>query len=287
MKLGVIIDGISRDLAHALAVMDEFNLDHAELQYVWDKEIGDHDPQEIRAMRDLLTAHGKQVSCLSRHVLAGTTVANRPNDSLHSKHMEALKRVIDAAHALGSPRVRIMSPKKETILWGGGGAEEWNVAKGAWEAALALVAPTVELAKSEGIQLVTETGNGTMVNSCYTGRKLIDDLDALDTLKLLWDPANCCWCHETAYPDGYRQTRGGYLGHVHMKDVRVDTPRATLTNHRLGEGQLGGQFQSIADALREDGYGGVVSFESVYRPPGGNFEAGFRECIDEFRRIFG
>ncbi|MCR9058045.1 MAG: hypothetical protein NXI02_11980 [Rhodobacteraceae bacterium] len=33
MKLGVICDGISRDLKHALTVMDEFGLDYAELQF--------------------------------------------------------------------------------------------------------------------------------------------------------------------------------------------------------------------------------------------------------------
>ena len=34
MKLGVICDGISRDLAHTVDVMDEFGLDYAELQFV-------------------------------------------------------------------------------------------------------------------------------------------------------------------------------------------------------------------------------------------------------------
>ena len=33
MKLGVICDGISRDLAHAIDVMDEFDLEYAELQF--------------------------------------------------------------------------------------------------------------------------------------------------------------------------------------------------------------------------------------------------------------
>ena len=42
MKLGVISDGISRDLGHALKVMKEFSIDYAELQYVGDKEVGDH-----------------------------------------------------------------------------------------------------------------------------------------------------------------------------------------------------------------------------------------------------
>jgi len=287
MKLGVICDGISRDLSHAVDVMDEFGLDYAELQFVGDTEVGDHSAREIAEIDTLLRDRGKPVSCLSRHVFAGTTSANRPGDELHTKHMDALKRVIDMAHVVGSPLVRIMTQKKEQILWGKNGAEKWNVAHGAWDTMAPMIAPAVELAKAEGVTLVVETGNGTMVNSNYTARKLIDELDAKDTLKVLWDPANNCWCHERAWPDGYDVVRGGYLGHVHIKDVQVDTPRATLEVRRMGEGQLADQFQPIADALRADGYDGVISFESVYHPGNGDFEAGFRLCIDRFKEIFG
>ncbi|MCP4380357.1 MAG: sugar phosphate isomerase/epimerase [Hyphomicrobiales bacterium] len=287
MKLGVICDGISRDLAHALEVMDEFDLEYAELQFVWDKEVGDHDAGEIARIKDLLDRHNKPVACLSRHIFAGMTTANRPGDDLHTKHMDALKRVIAMAHVVESPLVRIMTSKKEQILWGRNGAEKWNVAKGAWDSLPPLIAPAVELAKAEGVTLVVETGNGTMVNSNYTARKLIDDLDARDTLKVLWDPANNCWCHERAFPDGYEEVRNGYLGHVHIKDVQVDTPRATLEVRRMGEGQLADEFQPIADALRADGYDGVVSFESVFHPGDGDFEAGFRQCIGRFKDVFG
>ncbi len=290
MKLGVICDGISRDLAHALAVMDEFDLEYAELQYVGEHEVGDHSKQQIADIRDLLLGHGKPVSCLSRHIFAGLTTANRPGDALHTAHMDALKRVIEMAHEVGSPLVRIMTSKKEQILWGKNGAEQWNVATGAWDTLPPLIAPAVELARAEGLTLVVETGNGTMVNSNYTARKLIDDLDARDTLKVLWDPANNCWCHELAWPDGYNELKGGYLGHVHIKDVQVDTPRATLEVRKMGEGQLGPLFQPIADALREETidnqYNGVISFESVYNTGDGNFEKGFRECIELFKTIF-
>lgn len=286
MKLGVICDGISRDLAHAVDVMDEFGLQYAELQFVGDTEVGDHTGQEIREIDGLLRDRGKPVSCLSRHVFAGMTGANKPGDDLHRKHMDALKRVIDMAHIVGSPLVRIMTPKKEQILWGHNGAERWNVAHGAWDAMLPLIAPAVELARAEGVTLVVETGNGTMVNSNYTGRKLIDDLDAKDALKVLWDPANNCWCHETAWPDGYDEVKDGYLGHVHIKDVQVDTPRATLEVRKMGQGQLANQFQPMAEALRADGYDGVISFESVYHPGNGNFEDGFRQCIGVFKEHF-
>lgn len=287
MKLGVICDGISRDLAHTVDVMDEFDLQYAELQFVGDTEVGDHTPAEIAQIDRLLRDRGKPVSCLSRHIFAGMTTANTPGDADHTKHMDALKRVIEMAHTVGSPLVRIMTNKKEQILWGHNGAERWNVAHGAWDKTLPLIAPACDVARDAGVTLVVETGNGTMVNSNYTARKLIDDLDAKDVLKVLWDPANNCWCHERAYPDGYETVRGGYLGHVHIKDVTVDTPRATLTVKKMGEGQLADQFQPIAEALRADSYDGVISFESVYHPGNGDFEAGFRACIGQFKEIFG
>lgn len=287
MKLGVICDGISRDLAHAVDVMDEFGLEYAELQFVGDTEVGDHSAAEIREIDALLRDRGKPVSCLSRHVFAGMTTANVPGDELHTRHMDALRRVIDMAHVVGSPLVRIMTNRKEQILWGRNGAEKWNVAHGAWDRTLPLIAPACEVARDAGVTLVVETGNGTMVNSNYTARKLIDDLVAKDVLKVLWDPANNCWCHERAWPEGYDEVRDGYLGHVHIKDVQVDTPRATLEVRRMGEGQLADQFAPVAGALRDDGYDGVISFESVYHPGNGDFEAGFRLCIDRFKALFG
>jgi len=287
MKLGVICDGISRDLKHTVDVMDEFDLEYAELQFVGEKEVGDHTDQEIREIKALLEDRGKPVSCLSRHIFAGMTTANKPGDELHKKHMDALKRVISMAHEVGSPLVRIMTSKKEQILWGRNGAEKWNVAKGAWDTLPPLIAPACDLARAEGVTLVVETGNGTMVNSNYTARKLIDDLDAKDVLKVLWDPANNCWCHEQAFPNGYNEVKDGYLGHIHIKDVQVDTPRALLEVRQLGEGQLANQFSPMVDALKADNYSGVISLESVYHNGDGDFENGFRQCIGLFKSLFG
>lgn len=287
MKLGVICDGISRDLGHAVNVMDEFGVEYAELQFVWDAEVGDHTPQQVREIDSLLRERGHPVCCLSRHIFAGMTKYNVPGDDLHVAHMDALRRVIDMAHVVGSPLVRIMTPKKEQILWGAHGAEQWNVANGAWDAMLPLIAPACDAARDAGVTLVVETGNGTMVNSNWTARKLIDDLGAKDVLQILWDPANNCWCHEVCYPDGYETAKDRYIGHIHIKDVEVDTPKATLDVRPMGQGQLAGQYPPLAEALREDGYEGVVSFESVYHPGNGDFEAGFRQNIALFKDLFG
>ncbi len=286
MKLGVICDGISQDLKVALDVMDQHSLDYAELQFVNEKEVGDHTEKEIKEIKHLLRDHGKPVSCLSRHIFAGLTAANDPGDEAHLTHLDYLKRVIEMARELDCPLVRIMSPKKEAIIWGRNGAEKWNVASGAWEKTVQLVAPAVEIARTEQITLVIETGNGIMINSNYMARKLIDELDAKDSLKVLWDPGNNCWCHELAYPDGYNELQDGYLGHIHIKDLTVNTPHATLEIKKMGAGQLGPLFLPIANALRADNYDGVVSFESVYHPGNGDFKAGFDECIDTFVQLF-
>jgi len=36
-----------------------------------------------------------------------------------------------------------------------------------------------------------------------------------------------------------------------------------------------------------DNYNGVISFESVYHNGDGNFENGFRSCVETFKSLFG
>ena len=297
MRLSVITDGISRDLDHALAVMADHGLREAELQYVrtaeGDREVGDLSDGDRRKVREALAAREMRVPCISRHLFAGQVMATaRPGDEEHTRHMEALRRCIAFAHELADlspanepPLVRIMTGRKEAILFGAHGAEVWNVAHGAWDAQLPLVAPAVDLARREGVRLAVETGNGTMVNSCHTARRLIDDLDAAGVLGVLWDPANNRWCKENPL-EGYAAIRD-HLLHVHIKDVHADPPRAMLEVRPLGEGELGPHLPAIAQALRADGYKGAVSYESVFHPGNGDFEAGFRGNVERFRELFG
>ena len=199
--------------------------------------------------------------------------------------MGALRRCIAEAKALDCTLVRIMSFRKEMILFGSGGAEEWNVATGAWDAFKRLLAPALELAESEGVTLVVETGNNAMVTSGYLARRLVDEMGSA-RLKVLWDPGNGLYCAEPAYPDGYAAVHG-CLAHVHVKDVWVDIPKATVRQCRFGEGQMSAYFDDIAAGLARDGYDGVVSLESVYRPACGTFEDGFRASFPAYRAAFG
>ena len=285
-QLGVITDGISREFEHALVVMREHGLRHAELQYVWDKEVGDLSDSQLGHVQDLVRQYGIRVCCVSRHNFAGMGVGSTDvGGEAHSLHMDKLGRCIVEAKALECGLVRIMSFRKEMILFGSGGAEAWNVATGAWDKLRVLLAPAVDLAEREGVTLVVETGNNAMVTSGWLGRRLVEEMGS-DRLRVLWDPGNSLYCAEAAYPNGYEALRG-CLGHVHIKDLRVDIPKATVEQCRFGTGQMARYLEDIAEALERDRFSGAVSFESVYRPAGGSFEDGFRASFPEFQRIFG
>lgn len=286
-KLGVIADGISREFEHALSVMNEFGLEYAELQFVWDKEVGDHSDAQVAKIQALIKGHGVQVPCISRHVFGGISVNEMTLEHpTYLEQLDGLRRCIAMAKAVGSPLVRTMAFKKEMILFGRNGADQWNEATGAWDNLVKLMAPAVQIAEDENMTLVVETGNNSMITSAWLGRKLIDTLGS-KRLKLMWDPCNSLYCNERAYPDGYNAIKGETLGHIHMKDSMINIPHATLTCTQLNQGDMARYMPDIASSLKRDGYDGVISLESVYRPDGGTFEDGFRASIGAFKELFG
>ena len=286
MKLGVITDGISRDLEHALKVMKETEIPYAELQFVWDKEIGDQLPEEIHKIKELIMQYHVKVPCITRHNFVGLSVmTTTPEDEAYQKHFEGLKRCIYIAKELGTHQVRVMSCRKEMIIFGYNGAERWVASTGAWDNLLKLMEAPVRLAEDEGITLAVETGNNAMITSGYLARKLIDDLGSKH-LKVIWDIPNTLYCADIPYPDAYEEIKN-HIGHIHIKDCKADISKATVQFCPLGKGDMAPYLEDIADALRKDNYQGVVSLESVYKPDNGTFEDGYRECLPAFKEIFG
>jgi len=286
-KLGVITDGISRDLEHALQVATEADLEYAELQFVWDKEVGDLDDVQMAKALALVEKYGVKVSSITRHNFVGLLVGEvEVGDALHQKHMAALQRCIDMAKAFNTKIVRTMSFRKEMIIFGYNGAEDWNASRGAWDKLIELLTPAVKLAEANDIVLSVETGNNAMITSAVLARKFIDDMGS-DNLRLMWDPANTLYCGEVVYPDGFDALRGGYISHVHMKDCRVDIAGAAVWQCEMGTGEMAPYLDGIAEGLKEENYDGVVSLESVYHPDGGTYEDGFRASVGRFKEIFG
>ena len=90
MKTGVITDGISTDFEHALKVMDEFGLQFAELQFVWDKEVGFLHDAEVQTVNELLDQHQIKVSNICHHIFAGMPMTTKPGEPLHVQHLSLI-----------------------------------------------------------------------------------------------------------------------------------------------------------------------------------------------------
>ena len=189
------------------------------------------------------------------------------------------------AKAVEAPLVRTMSFRKEMILFGGNGAQDWIVSQGAWDRFLKLMEAPVRLAEDEEMTLVVETGNNSMITSGYLGRKFVDAMGS-DRLRILWDIPNTMYCTDIPYPDAYDEIKD-IIGHIHIKDAVANIARATVVFQPLGKGDVAPYLDDIVGALKRDGYSGGISYESVYRPDDGTFEDGFRASVGKFREVFG
>ena len=278
-KLGTITDGISRDFEYALDTMVETGLEYVELQYLWEKQVGDLTDADIERVKGLINDRDLKVSCISHHNLSALPVDTAIDAPAYRSHIETLQRCIDVAQALGTNLVRIFSFRKEMVLFGA----EPIISEDAWTTLLNRLEEPLRIADAAGITLVIETAISGNVTSAYLARKLIDELD-VPHLKVLWDPCSSLYCTEVPYPDGYNMIRDS-LAHVHLKDGVVNLPAATFDFCAMRQGQMAPYYNDIVDALKRDGYDGAISLESVYTPEGGTREDGFRESLPVFMKL--
>lgn len=286
MKLGVITDGISQDYERAVRVMKETGAEYAELQMVWDEEIGDQSREQVADLKRLNDANDVKVAILSPYAFRGLPVGIDPSDAAFQNEVRKLKAVMDVAEVLGAPYVRILTLTKVPTMWGFHGFEHHMANNNtSWAKFLKLMEVPVGVAAERGVTLCFETGTSQVITSCYLARKLVDDLGA-DNLKVLWDVANAMYVGEEPFPGGYAAIKD-HLAHIHLKDWTTDLVRSEADAVCMGKGEVGPYLEGIAGALRADDYQGVISLESVYRPDGGTWEDGYRASWPTFQRIFG
>ena len=280
-KLGTITDGISRDFEYALDTMVATGLEYVELQYLWEKQVGDLTDADIERVRGLIAARNLKVSCISHHNLSALPVDTAVVAPAYREHITTLQRCINVAQALGTNLVRIFSFRKEMVLFGA----EPVISEGAWATLMNRLEEPLQIADAAGITLVMETAISGNVTSALLARKLIDALD-VPHLKVLWDPCSSLYCTEVPYPEGYEAIRE-HIAHVHLKDGVVNLPAATFDFCAMRQGQMDPYYNDIVDALKRDGYEGAISLESVYTPVGGTREDGFRASLPVFMELMG
>lgn len=284
-RFGAVTDELDEDLERALGIAREMGMAAVELNSLWGRNIVELADEEIAHVERLLGEGGPRVvaidpPCFKPCVLDHLPVGRVAEDPDVARHLGLLDRSLALARRFNAPYVRVFAFRRSGIVGLGnpsprppdGGAipEEMldRVAEGLREAA--------RRAEEAGITLVLEN-----VRSCWanSGVNMAAILEAVDSpaLRALWDPGNDFVSGGTPYPVGYEAVRPHIL-HVHVKDARVLDPDTGLTAWApIGEGEI--DFQGQLRALLEDGYQGVVSLETHWRPEGGSAEDASRHSF--------
>jgi sugar phosphate isomerase/epimerase len=287
VKIGAITNGVSEDLDESLEILVGKGLRHAELASVWGVNVGQHTDGQADTIVETVKRYGCTVPCVSPRSFYELPILDTTVDSPgYQDDFATLRRAIDLAEKLGTRLVRAMPFQRPLVIFGSNGAERFLAHQNKlWPKLLKLYEGPVAYAEERDVVLAIETGADTMASSCALGARMARDIGS-DHLRIMWDTGNNVYSSERQFPEGYEAVRE-YLVHIQVKDVRVDLVNASVEFCPLGEGDLADQLAPMADALRADGYDGVVSLENVYRPPGLTQAESFAKSVDTFVELFG
>jgi sugar phosphate isomerase/epimerase len=281
MRLCVITDEISQNVAHALSVMVEYGCTEAELRNVYNTYIVDADNDLLQRVENDLKQAGMTVPCIDTPLfkcdLPGVKTGNggavgpvhNARNRTSDEQMHLLQRAIDLCKRFDAPFIRIFSFWKQGSLTPD---IEDRIAD-------ALVRPC-EVAARAGVTLLLENEH-----SCYlgTGKETARVIEKVGSpaLKMVWDPGNAYMAGEQPFPSGYASARAHTI-HLHIKDAHASA-EGKLEWTVVGEGDID-YLQQFA-ALKADGYSGSVSLETHYRGPNNNAEEASRLCLAGLKRL--
>jgi sugar phosphate isomerase/epimerase len=259
VKLSVITDEISQDLAHAINVMREFGVQAAELRGVWDTNIGDFPLQKAEEAKALLDDNGLAVSAISSPFFkcpltddeAGETGNTHlaPTRGMNDQ-MALLGRCIEMAKFFDTRLIRVFA------FWKRG-----PLTSQIEDRIVEAFAEPVRMAEDHGMVLALENEH-----ACYlgTGAETARVLGRVNSpaLRGVWDPGNAFFADEDPFPAGYDAMRD-YVAHVHVKDA-CRNERGEPQFVVVGDGTI--DYRSQFAALKADGYRGFLSLETHCQP---------------------
>jgi L-ribulose-5-phosphate 3-epimerase len=259
-NLGIITDQVDLDLTRVLSrFYRRYPLRWAEIRYMnLDSQkhyvYADATPAQLKQMERQLSDAGVKLAVLDTAIfkitLPGTVPVGEspayvdPERSEFPRQIDDLKRAADAAHALGTQRVRIFTFRRAaqpTAIFGRI-VEELQKA--------------IEVARQQDITLLVENEYDCNI---ATAGETVRLFKAISDRRLMhnWDPCNAYEMGERPFPTTWAQLDHTRISHIHLKDARGKEWKP------IGAGELDflGQFR----ALKAIKYSGTLSLETRYK----------------------
>ncbi|MBV8552537.1 MAG: sugar phosphate isomerase/epimerase [Acidobacteriaceae bacterium] len=259
-KLGIITDEVDPDLHRTLTTFfPKYDLKWAEIRnvtldgksrYVYKSAT----PDQLKQIKAQLDEAGVKLSVLDTGVYKDTLPGTQPIDvkgpelnaaeADFAQQLDDLKRAADAAHALGTQKLRIFTFRR---------VQDPNAI---FPRIVEEVHKALAVAKQHDVILLVE--NEFSCNTA-TGTESGQLLRAVSDRRLMlnWDPGNCAVAGEQPFPKAWDEFDHSRIGHIHLKDAAGKHWRP------VGGGEIDfiGQFK----ALKEMKYSNTMSLETHYR----------------------
>lgn len=272
MRLCVITDEISQDLARALDVCEEEGVGTVELRAVGGANIVSHDDGSLEEIKATIEGRGFRVGAIASPFLkCHLSDDGAPEGATHfaasasrEEQWGILDRSFEVARLFGAPLVRSFS--------------FWRVSnpEGVRDEVAGIIAEAAERTAEAGLILGLENEHAcNIATGAETGWVL--DRTPSPALGVIWDPGNEAVMDSEPFPAGYERVRDR-VAHVHLKDADA---KGNWTEMGAGTIDYAGQFRALA----QDGYDGLLSLETHYAAPEGGTERASRESLAAIRGL--
>jgi sugar phosphate isomerase/epimerase len=167
-----------------------------------------------------------------------------PAQDAFGRQMEDLRRAADAAHALGTDRIRIFTFRRV--------AEPAKI----FDRMVEELDKAIRVAKQHDITLLVENEYDCNIG---TGAEIAKLFQAIPDRRLMhnWDPCNDYEMGEQPFPKTWNQLDHSRISHIHLKDAMGKEWKP------IGAGEI--NFAAQFQALKSIHYSGTLSVETRYK----------------------
>ncbi len=237
-------DEIAKDFDTQLEILEKEGIHFVEIRGAWGKNVADFDEADLARIEQALISHSIKVSAI------GSPIGKIKITDPFEPELQRLERVIEIAHRLHTPYIRMFSffiPLAEIEVHG-----EEAFAKYRPEV-IRRLGEFVKLAEKHDVILLHENEKeiyGDTADHCLA---LFQALPS-PHFRMTFDPANFVQCNVRPFSEAYPKLEQ-FITYIHIKDAFFEDGRVVVAG--AGEGEV----ESLLQTLSDTGYQGFVSLE--------------------------
>ena len=230
-------DEIAADLDAQLDALQALDIQRLDLRAAWGRNVLDLSDEDVATVAAALAQRGMQAACVA------SPIGKAPVSAELQPQLDALRRALSVAQALGAPYVRVFSyymPVGE------------NPARHR-DAVLERLGQMTRLAELSGTTLLHENERGIFGDSPERCFDLLRTIGS-PSLRAVWEPSNFVSAGFAPHPHAFALLRP-WIEYVHVKDTDAATRRVVVA----GAGNA--DWPATIDGLLNSGFGGNFALE--------------------------